>query len=257
MFQSEEQLFCIRVAAEKNSSHVSGHDRLGTYDEIFPIAQELLAEAVASGQGTLEKISLEIEALKHFDVGTARLPDLISIPVKDYREARKIAQKILGDAGVSSRALDSGFRLLTRTYGQGGVSLPGAVLIDSFTGTRLDGDRNTWIGRVDLTERLREEIRKDYEQKVFRIKEWLILSAKILALPGMVAELTMSNEKSNPCGWVSTPELGAMHLSAMRANQNEIGGRILFVRSSGFDLDKATRFLEHAVFLIDTMGKIR
>ncbi|NLC71043.1 MAG: hypothetical protein GX751_06775 [Desulfuromonadaceae bacterium] len=258
MYPAEESLFCIRISAKKNGHHILGYDRLGTYEEIKPITQEMIGKTLSSGQGPTDEMSINVEALKHYSLMTARFPDFITIPVNDYRGGRKYIKRVLTDSGVSRTAIEHGFYLLTQTYGKGGLSLAGAVVLDSFTGQRLDGLENgIWVGRVDLTERLRTEIEKEYEEKISQVKDWLILTAKILAMPGVLAELTMSNDKNYPGGLVSTPEMGAMFFPHLRGNENEVGGRIIFVRSNGFDLEKVKEYLENAVFLIDTMGKIR
>lgn len=257
MFQEEERLFCFHLLAQRSGYFVSGNDRLGAYDEIKKISQEMIAKAVSSGN-LVEKIFLQIEVLEHFNLMTAVLPDFIKIPVGDFREGRRIAEKFLIDIGVSQISVDNSFQILTKTYGKGGVCPPGAIIIDSFTGERLDGVKNgIWVGRVDLTEKVRNEIEKNLGKNYSHIIDWLVLSAKILMMPGMVAELTISNDKNTHCGLISTPDTGVVYFPQMRANENEVGGRIIFVRRNGFELEKVSQFLENAVFLIDKIGKIR
>ena len=254
----EEKLFCISLVAKNHGHHVAGFERLGTYDEISGITQEIIEKTVLVGHGALDEVSLKIEALKHFNVMTGKLPDVIFIPLKNQRDGRKFAERILLDGGVSITAVKSAMGLLTRTFGQGGDSLPGVIILDSFTGERLDGQKSgVVVGRVDLTERMRVELNKDHEKKFGQIRDWLVQSAKILSMPGTVAELLMSNDLRNQGGLVSTPEKGVMFLSKIRSNENEVGGRVLFVRSKGFDLEEGIKFLESSVLIIDSVGSIR
>ena len=78
-----------------------------------------------------------------------------------------------------------------------------------------------------------------------------------LAMPGLAAEMLLSSDATDRGGMVATPELGVVYFPQLRSRESEVGGRVLFVRPTGFDLEKVTRYLESSVLLIDAMGKIR
>jgi len=90
-----------------------------------------------------------------------------------------------------------------------------------------------------------------------KFRDNLVLSAKIMGLPGFVGEINWSNDSNEPGGSISIPELGCAYFPFLRSNANEVGGRVLFVRSSGFDLELMARYLESEVLIIDDIGIIR
>lgn len=254
----DDKLFGFTLRSLKNGHYVSGAEKLGGYDEIAKISHEMIEVAVAVGRGDIDEINLKVEALHHFNVMTGRLPDFMTVNVRNFREGRKAARRILNDAGVSNPAIENGFSLLTKTFGQGGVCLSGAMVVDSLSGQRLDCSKSgLWIGRVGLTDKVKAELVKKFHLEKKHLQEWLVLSAKVLAMPCLVADLLISSDIKNRDGMVSTPDLGVMYLPEMRSNENEVGGRVLFVRSNAFNSEEMVQYLESSVLLVDSLGIIR
>ena len=252
------RLYGFHLKSSYQGHHVGGSDRLGSYDEIKDIAREMIDKLALGGRNVADEIVLKIETLSHFDVSTARLPDMMTVSAGSWRDSRKTARKILLDAGVSAEAFDAGLALLTASCAQGAVSLHGALLLDAVTGARLDQQENgIWIGRFDMTDRVRQEVEREFYGDPLRVQEWLVSSAKVLAMPGLAAEMLLSSDATDRGGMVATPELGVVYFPQLRSRESEVGGRVLFVRPTGFDLEKVTRYLESSVLLIDAMGKIR
>jgi 6-carboxyhexanoate--CoA ligase len=258
----EEKLYCIKMLARYQKNHLCGAERLGSYDEIDSISQELVGRAVSKGKGKLDSIQVSVDKLEHFNFSCARLPDFIFLRVKNFLEGRNTARNILSQAGVSHNALNAAVNLLKRTYGRGGESIPGAFLLDSFTGEILNPEmrEGVWIGRVDLASHVEEKLHarlKSIGLDTRKLQDNLVLSAKMMGLPGFVGEINWSNDPFDTGGSISTPELGCAYFPFIRSTGNEVGGRVIFVRSNGFDLESMTRYLESEVLLIDHIGIIR
>lgn len=258
----EEKLYFIKMLSRHRQSHLCGVERLCVYEEIDKLTRELVQRAVAKGRGELDSVQVNVDKLEHFNFRSARLPDFIYLRVKNYFEGRNTAGKLLFQAGVSPNAFNVAENFMKKTYERGGKSIPGAFLLDSITGEVLNDEvrAGVWIGRVDLADHVEEKLQTllqglGLDQR--KIRDDLVLSAKIIGMPGFVGEINWSNDSAETGGSISTQELGLAYFPFIRSSGNEVGGRVLFVRSRGFDLNLVTRYLESEVLLIDTMGNIR
>jgi 6-carboxyhexanoate--CoA ligase len=257
----EDKLYCIKMLSRVGRHHLCGAERLGIYEEIDKISQELLQRAVAKGKGQLDSVQLNVAKLEHFNFRSASLPDFIQIRVKSYREGRNTARNLLSQMGVSSKAYHVAEDLLKRSPEMGGASISGAYLLDSFSGEILnyDMEEGVWIGRVDLADPVEAKLRTVLQKLGLdgpKIRDNLVLSGKIMGMPGFVGEINWSNDSSEPGGSISTAEMGCVYFPFLRSNANEVGGRAVFVRG-GFDLGAMVRYLESEVLLIDSIGIIR
>jgi 6-carboxyhexanoate--CoA ligase len=258
----EDKLYCIKMLSRVGRHHLFGAERLGIYEEIEKISQELLQRAVAKGKGQLDSVHLNVAQLEHFNFRSASLPDFIQLQVKSYREGRNTARNLLSQAGVSSKAYYAAENLLTRSPEMGGTSIAGSYLIDSFSGEILnyDMEEGVWIGRVDLADPVEAKLKSVFKKLGLdsrEIRDNLVLSAKIMGLSGFVGEINWSNDSSDEGGSITTPELGCVYFPFLRPKTKEVGGRVVFVRSRGFGLDVMIRYLESEVLIIDEIGRVR
>jgi len=250
------------MLARARSQHLCGAERLGIYEEIDKISLELLQRAVFKGKGQLDTVQVEVTKLEHFNFRSARLPDFIQLRVKSFREGRNTARNLLSQAGVTSKAYNTAENLLSRSPEMGGTSIAGAYLVDSFSGEVLNSalEKGVWIGRVDLADPAEVKLRtvlKGLGLDTFRHRDNLVLSAKMVGMPGFVGEINWSNDVTEPGGSISMPEMGCVYFPFLRSNAREVGGRVIFVRPSGFGLDLMTRYLESEVLIVDDIGLIR
>ena len=88
-----------------------------------------------------------------------------------------------------------------------------------------------------------------------RIREALILAAKVLAAPGIIAELCWSDDPDYTAGYVSAPGFGYLRIPQMKEKGDPHGGRAFFFMP-GFNLTATIRFLEETPFLINKLGLI-
>lgn len=257
-----DKLYCIKMLARQGENHLCGGERLGSFEEIDSITSRMMQRVVAKGMEKIDSVDLNVFVLEHFNFRSAGLPDLIILPVKDYREGRNTARNLLFRAGVSTNAFNSAVNLLKKTYGSGGKSIPGAFLLDSFTGEILNPHMadGVWIGRVDLANHVEKKLLSfllNLGLDGTKIRDNLVLSAKIMGQCGIIGEMNWSNDSREPGGSVSTPELGYAYFPFLRSTGHEVGGKVLFSRAGNLDLDSMLHYLESEVLIIDNVGNIR
>ncbi|MBN2429133.1 MAG: hypothetical protein JXK94_12425 [Deltaproteobacteria bacterium] len=257
----EDKLYGIKMLARKGHFHLCGAERLCVYEEIDKISQDLLQRAVIKGKGQIDSLEVKAAKIDHFNFRSSSLPDFIQLRVKSFREGRNTAKNLLSQAGVSEKAYFMAENLLKQSPELGGTSIPGAFLVDSFSGELLNPEMEdgVWIGRVDLANSLEERVRKRLESLGLdgrKIRDNLVLAAKIMGMGGFVGEINWSNDSAEQGGSITTSELGFAYFPYLRSNANEVGGRVLFVRS-WLDLNSAIQYLESEVLLIDNIGNIR
>ena len=257
----EDKLYGIKMLARIGRFHLCGAERLCVYEEIVKISQDFLERAVSKGNGQLDSVDVKAAKIEHFNFRSSSLPDFIQLKVKSYREGRNTAKNLLSQAGVSEKAYFTAENLLKQSLELGGNSIPGAFLVDSFSGELLNPgmESGVWIGRVDLANPLEERVRKRLDSlglDARKIRDNLVLAAKIMGLAGFVGEINWSNDSAELGGSITTADLGFVYFPYLRSNGNEAGGRVLFVRS-WLDLNSVIQYLQSEVLLIDNIGNIR
>lgn len=255
------KLYSLRMHATCEGGHLSGAERLAVEEELEGLAAALVRRALGHPKGTADAIRLTVETLSSAEVRTGRLPDLHTVAVADWREGRAAALRHLVEAGVSRGAAREAMEALARGAAPGGVSMRGAMLVDAESGARLEPDpaRGVRVSRMDLSPKARAEL----QQKLgalgidnAHVREALVLAAKVLLAPGIVAELCWSDDPDYTTGYVATPSAGYVRFTELKPLGEERGGRAFFLKRDGRDLGAVIEFLERAPLLIDEIGDL-
>jgi 6-carboxyhexanoate--CoA ligase len=112
---------------------------------------------------------------------------------------------------------------------------------------------------MDLTPAAEQELRRGLAALGLdnaHVREALVLAAKVLSAPGIVAELCWSDDPAYTAGYVAGPSLGYVRFSHLKPLGEERGGRAFFVRSEGLDLAAFIEHLERSVLLVDRIGAL-
>ena len=247
--------------ASRGGRHLSGAERLGGEEALEGLAASLLRRALEHPRGRAERIRLTVEAVAPEAVRTGRLPDLTTRTVDDYRQGRRAALALLADAGVDPAAADIAMQTLAAGAGLEGSSMRGAMLVESADGRRLEPDRSRGVrvSRMDLTPAAAQRLREGLGPlglDNLHVREALVLAAKVLSAPGIVAELCWSDDPDYTAGYVASPSHGYVRFPHLKPLGDERGGRAFFLRSEGLDIEEVIDYLEHAVFLIDKIGAL-
>lgn len=252
------ELYSLRMHAEKDGKHLSGAERLAPAADLERLAAELVRRALEHSRGVADSVRLSIDAVPPDTLRRGRLPDLRTVNVADWRQGRAAALHYLAKAGVapevSRRVMDE----LAAGAAPGGCSMRGAMLVDADSGERLEPDRARGVraSRMDMTPEACAELRRGLAALGLdndHVREALVLAAKVLSAPGIVAELCWSDDPVYTAGYVVAPSLGYVRFTHLKPAGEERGGRAFFVRRQGLDLPVLIDHLERSVLLIDTV----
>lgn len=254
-------LYSIRMHSSCQGSHLSGAERLVQEAELETVAAQLLRRALQHSRGCADSIRLSVDAIATGAVRSATLPDLATIRVTDFHQGREAAGVLLHRSGVSPLAAKIALDTLAAGAAPDGSSMRGAMLLDADSGARLEADqfRGVRVSRMDLTPEAALRLQQQLETFGLNnphVREALVLAGKVLATPGIVAELCWSDDPDYTAGYVASAALGYRRLTQLKPLGDERGGRVFFVRDEEFDLTKLQRDLEQAVLLFTDIGTI-
>jgi len=254
-------LYSLRMHSSREGKHISGAERIVPAAELASAGRSLLQRALDHPRGPAAELRLSAEVIDPATVRCGRLPDVRTLPVADYRAGRRQAVELLVKAGVSRQAIDRALAALVAGPAPGGASMRGAMLVDADSGARLEADpaRGVRASRMDLTRSADRLLRRRLARAGLNnphVREALVLAAKVLATPGIVAELCWSDDPDYTAGYVATAADGYLRLPHLKPLGEERGGRAFFWRCGPASLEETVAFLERQVLLLDRVGTI-
>jgi len=253
----ESRYYSIRMHAGRDGNHLSGAERLVPQEEVETVAMAMLQRA---GEYDPSSLKISVDEVDSDDIVSGALPNLTQVPVSDVRTGREKAIQALLAAGVTADVAVSAIETIAKGASPDGGNMRGAMLIDAGTGARLEPDQARGIRatRMDILPELFPRLEQELEKKDLahhRTREALILAAKVLAAPGIIAELCWSDDPQYTAGYVAAPGFGYLRIPHMKEVGDPHGGRAFFCMP-GFNLESSIRFLEETPFLADRIGLI-
>jgi 6-carboxyhexanoate--CoA ligase len=247
--------YSIRMHAERDSRHLSGGERLVPTPLVESVSAELLRRAMLHFPGVV-KVSIDEVCSDQIVFGP--IPEITVMPQCGYEQGRKLAVAALFEAGVSEHAALSAMAVIATGASLTGDAMRGAMLIDSLSGKRLeaDQDRGVRATRFDLTAKTSDSLTRLLKKNGLhhlRTHEALVLAAKVMAAPDIVAELCWSDAADYTAGYVASRQTGYRRFTDLKKYGDLRGGRAFFVRP-GADLAATIAFLEQTPFLADRHG---
>ncbi len=257
----EKPLYSIRMHGSLVGGHLSGAERLAPAEDLEALAASLVRRALGHQRGRADRIRLTLEAVPAAAVRTGCLPELTTVRVADYRQGRDLARRLLIQGGVSAVAAETAMAWIVRGAAPDGRSMRGAMLVDAVSGERLEPDqaRGVRVSRMDLAPAAEKVLRQRLAERGLdndHVREALVLAAKVLSGPGVLAELCWSDDPRYTAGYVALPELGYRRFAHLKPAGDERGGRAFFVRRDGLDVNDLIQYLETAVLLITEVGRV-
>ncbi|WP_084211987.1 6-carboxyhexanoate--CoA ligase [Geoalkalibacter subterraneus] len=254
-------LYSVRMHASLENRHISGAERLVGKEGVEEAAASLVRRALDHAQGSAESIRLSVDLVDPDQVHFGCLPDVHTFDAPDVESARKKALQLLLLAGVSEDAVRSAMENLVAGAAPGGGNMRGAMLIGHRSGARFEPDRAKGVrarhmdyspkGRAELDAALCDQgIGGD------RLRDALVLAAKVMAAPGVLAELCWSDDPDYTTGYVAAPQLGYNRIAPLKTRGDERGGRAFFIDEDRRQPEALLRYLRHAVFVADSIGRI-
>ncbi len=249
--------FSVRMHADRDGNHISGAERLVREEQVADAVAEMLMRARERRPSSMQISVDEIAAEK---IVRGPMPNLTEVPVDGCRAGRERAFQALLAAGVTSEVAMTAIETIAAGAGPGGSNMRGAMLVDARTGERLEpvSARGVRATRMDVEPELEDALTRSLVGKGLihhRTREALILAAKVLAAPGIIAELCWSDDPDYTAGYVCAPGFGYLRIPHMKAAGDPHGGRAFFFMP-GFRLADTIRFLEETPFLVNKLGLV-
>ncbi len=229
-----QKILSLRMHASRQGEHVSGGERLLTFEDLGDAALALLHRALEHPRGCAEKISLTVENLSASKVRRAELLPVTTHQAANWRQGRNIARKLLVTQGVATEIVENSIRQLANGPGTDGRVMRGAMLVDAGSGERLepDGQRGVRVSRMDLDNDLLAEVAAYLNARELnsrRVIEALVLASKVTLYPEVIAELCWSDDPDYLTGYVASAAGGYQRITRMKPRGDMFGGRIIFV----------------------------
>lgn len=250
--------YSIRMHAERDELHLSGAERLVPAAAVERVTQELIGRAFNTPPGAV-RISVDLVDSSRIVFGA--IPDVTLVPKADYLQGRQQAVGALIESGVQEKSALAALAAIAAGASPDGHAMRGAMLVDAVSGERLEPDRHRGVRatRLDIMAdaevSLHEELHASGLQHL-RTREALVLAAKVLAAPGVVAELCWSDAADYTAGYVASQQVGYRRFPNLKQTGDLLGGRAFFVRP-GFDLDATVAFLQQTPFLVQGHGRVK
>jgi 6-carboxyhexanoate--CoA ligase len=133
------------------------------------------------------------------------------------------------------------------------------MLMDAVTGERFEPDkeRGVRVSRFDWSSDAFTAIERALARidlTHFRTREALSLASKVAHAPGVIAELCWSDDPDYTAGYASSLKTGYVRFPYMKEKGRPTGGRALFVKREGSDLDALLSYLREEPVVIDRIG---
>lgn len=233
--------------------HISGAETLCSRRRISCMAQIFVDRAITHPRGMPDRIVLTIEEV----TTPAKIVPILPFTQADCSHpasARRVAEERLRSIGISTKAIDAAFRILTAQR-----QMRGAALVDAVRGTRLEPDRKRGVRASRLGMRPADCGRFIQQLdsagiNTDTVREAMMLASKIAAHPAILAELCMSDDPDYITGYVASKSFGYIRLPNMKKAGSPHGGRVIFIRP-GSDIPNIVAFLELTPVLLTMCRK--
>lgn len=243
-------MLSVRMRAQLEGKHVSGAERIVPSQELERVVKELLKRPKA-----YDELYIKVERIKEVQTLPKALP-IYSYDFKSVEDAHRFAIQRLVEEGVPKEVALLGLELLKKGPNPKGGNMRGAVLMDIYSGQRLEPDqergirtvRFDWKNRKAIKEALKKRgIKKFYLE---RLLDALALATKNIHC-GVIAELCWSDDPDYTTGYTAGKNTGYTRIKPMKEEGVPIGGRVYFVKKE--DLERVIECLERRAVLIESL----
>jgi len=251
-------LYSIRMRASAGGRHLSGAERLIPAERIDRTVQELVQRARGKGIDP-DHVVVTIDSLQGAFIRNIQALDLTSVAAPDMAACRNASRQVLQAAGVSPAAGENAMMLLDAGPAPSGGTMRGAMIMDAVTGVRLEPDRERGVrvSRFDWSSEAFAALDRELAHiglSHFRTREALSLASKVARGPGVIAELCWSDDADYSAGYASSISTGYVRFPFMKQKGRTTGGRAIFVKREGFDLDALLSYLQEEPVIITRIG---
>jgi len=255
----KEQLYSIRMHASASSEHVSGAESLVGVGSLDVTAANLVRRALQHPRGPADQVRVSIDLIEPASLTYGSLPALRTLEADSVADARQAAAVLLEQGGVTRTAAVAAIQWLADGAAPGGVSMRGAMLIDSQSGQRLEPDpaRGVRVSRIGLTDELAEQLTEQLAPLGLdnaHVREALVLAGKVARHPDVMAELCWSDDPDYTAGYLCSRRLGYLRFPKLKPPGETRGGRAFFLRT-GCHREALITWLESSPLLFNQAGE--
>ncbi|MFK2825992.1 6-carboxyhexanoate--CoA ligase [Bacillus sp. B190/17] len=228
----EEKYYSVRMRAAKNGphehggKHISGGEMLSTYRDIKYAMNALLEKGLTHSRGNPDFMQVQFELIEE------PIKLIQPLPIKTNKVAsvemgQALSWELLEKTGIPRKIIEKSYKYMTEYS-----NIRGAIVVDIQSGDRIDHrhEKGVRVSRMDWLNNNFEKWAAYYKMPNSpRVKEALVLAAKVSEHPASVAELCWSDDPEYITGYVASKKLGYQRITKLKEHGDEQGCRIFFV----------------------------
>jgi 6-carboxyhexanoate--CoA ligase len=214
------------------------------------VVQNLLQRILTHTRGEADTINIQIDKIDEATIHLIPALKIESLEFATVEQAYGSAIASLVEFGVSKIAACKGVELVKNLS----ASMRGGMVLDAITGERIDsfGIRGVRLSHMDCeNESAFLSFLAESGVGGEKIREAMVLASKAAFAKDYVAELCWSDDPHYVTGYVASKEI-YRRLSPMKPKEDNVGGRVFFVKPSA-DLDDLVDFFEHQPVLVKAL----
>jgi len=228
-------LYCVKMRASRDGEHVSGAERIVPPARVASTLSALARRALGHERGNPDAMYFKAERVRSA-ISIDALP-VSEFAVATPEEGWECAARILAESGIDRVEEIRG--MFSETF-----AMRGAMLLDVHTLERLEPDRERGVRATNM-----DGAPSTSPERKNHFAEALTLASKVLAAPGIVGEICVSDDPSYVTGYVATRD-GYHRITKLKNPGDARGGRIFLYGGRREDVAEAIRFLEEAVVVV-------
>lgn len=248
---SRSRYYSVRMRASANGKHISGAEGLCKKEDIKGILHEYAARALSHERGKPDEVRISIDKIVLPVKGISSLP-LCTVRTLNTASARKTACDILRSSGISAKAIDAAFSLITEREPSAG-----AFILDT-GGKILLNEPGVRVTKIGITENASSVLKEKLSLIGInnqRVKEALILASKVKRRKEVVAELCVSDDPGYTTGYVTADGFGYVRIPHIKRRSFAFGGRVFFVNVK--DISGLLEYLKNQPVMISRISECR
>ena len=233
-------LYSIKMRAAKGDLHVSGAERIIEQNDISDAVSALTERALHHGLGRADFINVKMEEVKEEQLEYLDALPVSKRPAQTVEETYKIMRSMLCELDLEDKA-DELIDLLRHNH-----PMRGAVLYDIATSKRIEPDQERGI-RVTYMDAAGAASTSSCKN---HFREAIVLATKVVHVPGIIAELCLSDDPDYLVGYLASLKHGYVRLMPMKEMGNPHGGRVFIFDSTKAKAEDAIYYLEKQRVLV-------
>lgn len=245
-----EALSAKSKKAKPNEIHISGAEGLYKFKEISKVTKGYFLRAMNHSKGVPDRVVITIEKMKQKPIIIPLLP-VSSVHCNTPVEAQRVINKLLHDAGISGKAINTAMRVLTGRTVMHGASL---ILNESAIRVEPNRKRGVRVSRLGIQRDRGRRLSRRLAKKGINtttVKEAIILASKVASCKDVIAELCISDDPDYTTGYIATKESGYVRIPNIKHWGSESGGRVFFIKENS-DLKRIIEYLEKRPVIVGT-----